>query len=168
MRQAAIELLEAEKQTNRIDLKNLTAKTKVALQLEKLELRKLRNRIKAANAEILKQVEEAEKGLLAIELESGKETLIMPDSELERKSSQSRDSISTKSCDKMNIFKNVSSGLKSLLTIGKPSVPSSPRSVNKAFQMVTRINQRKNLANRYRMERRIDHLVKQDTFMLPI
>ena len=168
MRQAAIELLEAEKQTNRIDLKNLTAKTKVALQLEKLELRKLRNRIKAANAEILKQVEEAEKGLLAIELESGKETLIMPDSELERKSSQSRDSISTKSCDKMNIFKNVSSGLKSLLTRGKPSEPSSPRSVNKAFQMVTRINQRKNLANRYRMERRIDHLVKQDTFMLPI
>ena len=168
MRQAAIELLEAEKQTNRIDLKNLTAKTKVALQLEKLELRKLRNRIKAANAEILKQVEEAEKGLLAIELESGKETLIMPDSELERKSSQSRDSISTKSCDKMNIFKNVSSGLNSLLTRGKPSVLSSPRSVNKAFQMVTRINQRKNLANRYRMERRIDHLVKQDTFMLPI
>lgn len=107
MRQAAIELLEAEKQTNRIDLKNLTAKTKVALQLEKLELRKLRNRIKAANAEILKQVEEAEKGLLAIELESGKETLIMPDSELERKSSQSRDSISTKSCDKMNIFENI-------------------------------------------------------------
>ena len=32
--------------------------------------------------------------------------------------------------------------------------------------MVTKINQRTKLANRYRMERRVDHLVKQDTFML--
>ena len=67
-----MELIEAEKQVDRIDLKTLAPKQKVALQLEKLELRKLRNRIKAANAEVLQQVDD---GVIENFVQKGKQSV---------------------------------------------------------------------------------------------
>lgn len=57
MRSAAVELIKAEKQAEQIDIKSLEPAMKVKWQLKKLELRKLRNRIKEANVKILHEVE---------------------------------------------------------------------------------------------------------------